>query len=213
MGDGVRTRPHQRHLARQDIEQLRQFVEAGDPQNSADARDARVATVCLHDLRAVLQHVHGAEFVDIENLAMLADAALVEDGRPLGIEHHHHGNECQQGQRQQKRDQRQRDVEHALDGNAFQRRRGIDTVGGRKNGGQRRERTILNAHGQPWGRGYSERVCRFEARKEAGYRPIPAQNGPFRDAEERGPPILGLTPRNYPERNPDGPGLEGPRKS
>ena len=81
MGDGVRARPHQRHVAGQDIQKLRQLIQAGDAQKFAHPGDARIALAGLHHLGAVLQHMHGAEFVDVEDFAVPADAPLAEEGR------------------------------------------------------------------------------------------------------------------------------------
>jgi hypothetical protein len=64
-----------------DVEQLRQFVEAGFTQEAADAGDALVVLAGVFDDVAVLGHRHGAELHDPEHLAALAGAALAEQDR------------------------------------------------------------------------------------------------------------------------------------
>lgn len=91
-----RTRSHDRHIASEDVEQLRQFVQTEFAEDVAHRVDARIV---LHlEGRAagfveLLQFlfarfridVHAAEFVHGKELAILADARLLKDNRPLWI--------------------------------------------------------------------------------------------------------------------------------
>ena len=78
----LRARPDEGHLAGEDVEELRELVDGGFPDEAADAGDARVARdgpallfVCFGLLH------HGAELVHHERLVMKADALLLEDNR------------------------------------------------------------------------------------------------------------------------------------
>src|SRR6266702_8498702 len=67
----MRTRTHHRHLAAQHVDELRQLVEAGAPQERADRGDARVAARGLGDLAGLfLVHPHRTELVDLELIAV-----------------------------------------------------------------------------------------------------------------------------------------------
>src|SRR5688572_594794 len=81
VGDRVRSRSHQAHAPRQHVEKLGQLVEREAPQELADAREALVVTGRLPDVCAVLGDRHGAEFINVDNLAIEAVAALAEDYR------------------------------------------------------------------------------------------------------------------------------------
>src|SRR5262249_12372056 len=59
---GMRARTYQRHLAPQDIQELRQFVDARRSQQASDRRDARVVALRLDDVTAILLDLHGPEF-------------------------------------------------------------------------------------------------------------------------------------------------------
>src|SRR3989442_2523068 len=100
-----RTWPHQRHLAPQYVKELWELIEAGFPDEAADARQPRVvrqlvngfavrfgrprlelsrdeALHILHvDLR-IVHEVHGSELEAREGSAELADALLTEQDRP-----------------------------------------------------------------------------------------------------------------------------------
>ena len=77
-----RSRADEGHLAGEDVEKLREFVDRGFPDEAADAGDARVAWngpallfVCFGLLH------HGAELIHHKRLIMKADALLLEDDR------------------------------------------------------------------------------------------------------------------------------------
>src|SRR5580658_8148099 len=89
---GQRARPHERHIAQQDVEELRQLIDARFPQEPADARNARVvldlerrpilfALVAKLRLPGVGIGNHGAEFEDREWPAAHTSTALAEENR------------------------------------------------------------------------------------------------------------------------------------
>ncbi len=81
-----RARADQAHRAGEHVQQLRQFVELGCPQDAAGARDARVGPD--GELRAERRRVraHAAELVDAKQHAVAPDALLPEEHRPARIE-------------------------------------------------------------------------------------------------------------------------------
>jgi len=81
MDKGMRARPNERHFSANDVENLRQLIQAGAAQDAADARDARIALHRLAHVGAVLHHRHGAEFENIDGRLVAAPAALVEEYR------------------------------------------------------------------------------------------------------------------------------------
>ena len=75
-----RPRADDRHLAAQDVDQVRQLVERGAAQERADAGDARVALVDRHAGAHVLgARDHRAQLEHVERLAVAADAPLAVD--------------------------------------------------------------------------------------------------------------------------------------
>src|SRR5262245_41324619 len=55
---GVWPRTDQRHAAADDVDELRQLVETGPAEHGAEARDARIALLCLSDAVAVFADGH-----------------------------------------------------------------------------------------------------------------------------------------------------------
>ena len=78
----LRARADEGHLAGEDVEELRELVDGGFPDEAADAGDARVAWdgPALLFVRFGLLH-HGAELIHHERLVVKADALLLEDDR------------------------------------------------------------------------------------------------------------------------------------
>ena len=78
----LRTRADEGHLAGEDVEELRELVDGGFPDEAADAGDARVARdgPALLFVGFGLLH-HGAELIHHERLVMKADTLLLEDDR------------------------------------------------------------------------------------------------------------------------------------
>lgn len=98
MGEGVRARPDQRHVALENIDELRQLVDAGPAKPAADPRHPAVVALRLLNDASVLHDFHGSELDDLEGMAVEAPAALPEEDRAAGIELDRKGNEDQQGQ-------------------------------------------------------------------------------------------------------------------
>src|SRR5690348_370156 len=101
------TRAHQTHLAHEDVEELRQLVEAGKTQDVADARDPRIGPeleiavpfgargrVGSEDSGQHLVSVrhHGAEFPADKRFAVCADPFVTEECR-TAIEPHESGDD------------------------------------------------------------------------------------------------------------------------
>ena len=74
------TRPHDRHLAAQDIPQVRQLIEREASQDPADTGDPSIAALDRKSGTRELRTVHHrAQLVDLEPRAALADARLAVD--------------------------------------------------------------------------------------------------------------------------------------
>lgn len=76
----LRSRADKGHLAGEDVEELRELIDGGFPDEASDAGDARVARngPALLFVGFGLLH-HGAELVHHERFVMKADALLLED--------------------------------------------------------------------------------------------------------------------------------------
>ena len=116
-----RAGPHQGHLPLEDVDQLRQLIQAGTAQEAAHTGDARIfgnledrAILLVHLLQGFLPglriHAHGAELVHQEVLLVPPHPSLLEEGAALGIVDHDGQRDQQQHRR--KRQQPQRGSEH-----------------------------------------------------------------------------------------------------
>jgi hypothetical protein len=74
----VRARADQRHVALDDVDELRQLVDVPFAQGSPETRDARIVAPRLLHHVAVVQRHHGAELDDAEFLLVEAVAPLAE---------------------------------------------------------------------------------------------------------------------------------------
>ena len=113
-------RADEAHVAVEDVPDLRQLVEAGSADKGADARDARI--VVGRELRAgvfLSIDAHRAEFVDLVRLAEAAGADLAVEGRAVVLKLDGEGDERHEGQRDDKCDTGEHDVDRALDGTVF----------------------------------------------------------------------------------------------
>ena len=82
-----RARADDRHLAAQDVDEVRQLVDRRAAQQRADARDARVAGVDGEAGAELLGAVdHRAQLQDVELAPVAADAALAVDRLALGLQ-------------------------------------------------------------------------------------------------------------------------------
>ena len=80
---GVGPGPDNGHAPLQDIEELRQLVEAGPTDESANGSDPGIILGSLgHAALMLLVHDHGTELVHLETLAIDAGAVLLEHHRP-----------------------------------------------------------------------------------------------------------------------------------
>jgi hypothetical protein len=84
---GVRTRPDQGHLTPQNVQQLRQFVDAQPPQPFADARDSAVVARGLAVGQQIgLALVHRTELEDDKRDVVVAMARLAEQDGAGGFD-------------------------------------------------------------------------------------------------------------------------------
>jgi len=126
-GRNRRARAHNGHVAFENVEELRKFVEAELAEHMTERIDTRVV---LHLERLAARfvlghkfffaffrvHVHAAEFVHGEQLAVLAYAGLLENDRTLGVADFYSGSaEKQQGRTEHNRNARAGYVHKALD--------------------------------------------------------------------------------------------------
>src|SRR5690348_16074649 len=91
-----RARADERHGAEQDIQQLRQFIKAGAAQETSDPRDSRIAGCCGGERISGRVDVHGAELVNVERLAVAANALLDEERGAGRVQADHNRNESKQ---------------------------------------------------------------------------------------------------------------------
>ena len=130
LGEDDRARPDERHLALQHVEELRQLVEAGAPQEGADPSDARIVRDLEHPRIATGREVHvqvrelvlprlgvgghRPELEDPEDLLRPAATRLAEEHRPLRVELDHDGEHEHDGREDQQPERRDDEVEAAL---------------------------------------------------------------------------------------------------
>src|SRR4029079_2687763 len=75
----LRTRSHQTHLAHQHIEELRQLIEAAQPQQAAERRDPLLVGNTLVPSRLPGRLRHGSELQNREGLSMQSRPQLAEE--------------------------------------------------------------------------------------------------------------------------------------
>ncbi len=126
-GRNRRTRTHDGHVALDDVEELRKFVEAELAEHVTERIDSWVVFhlegfsarfVLGHEFLLAFfgVHVHAAELVHGEQLAVLADASLLEDDGPLRVaDLDRQGAEQQKGRTKENRNACAGDVYEALD--------------------------------------------------------------------------------------------------
>ncbi|KAG0773304.1 hypothetical protein G6F22_014986 [Rhizopus arrhizus] len=93
----VRAGPDDGHVAHQHVQELRQLIQAGAPQEAADAGNAGIVAGRLRDRAMFLMHGHGAELVDVEHLAVHAQPRLGKENGATGRQLHHQGDGDHQG--------------------------------------------------------------------------------------------------------------------
>src|SRR5262249_4586370 len=102
--NGMRPRPDERHVAFQDVEQLRQLVDAGLAEPAPERSYACVVRCRLPDIRTVLEDRHRPELINLECLAVESDPGLPEQNRPARLELDHEGHDGQDWAGQHKAD-------------------------------------------------------------------------------------------------------------
>src|SRR6185436_14975987 len=109
----LRPRAHEAHLAFEDIEKLRQLVEAQRSENPANPGDARVA---VPGDRRVLVGIydHRAKLVEPEGPPLPTDTDLREEDRPPRIELYRDRDEHQHRQRDEQANDRTAEIEKSL---------------------------------------------------------------------------------------------------
>src|SRR4051812_4649384 len=78
----MRTRTNKRHVATQDVKQLRELVEAEFPQHPANTGNAVVTTTRLPNNRSIIECRHRSKLEDIEWPTVQTNPALPEQYRP-----------------------------------------------------------------------------------------------------------------------------------
>ena len=108
------------HVAADDIPQLRQLVERGAAQEAADrgapvdALDTAGGAAVNGDEAGVVGDAHRAELEHLEDLAVLADAALAEEDGTARAAAHGERERDQQRQDEQQRDERDAAADEVL---------------------------------------------------------------------------------------------------
>src|SRR5271155_2037372 len=98
----MRARPDERHVAEENVDELRQLVDVVAAHEAAETRHPRIARHGLSHLRAILHSQHRAELEDAEMPLIVAIAALPEYHRPRAVEfdrdgdHQHHRREYEE---------------------------------------------------------------------------------------------------------------------
>ncbi len=136
-----RTRSDQRHFSAQHVDKLRQFVEAGAPQEIADLGDAGIVGKFEHSLgnavgrilcglasnqlanvflvlAGIVVDVHGTEFEKGKRRSVFADALLPEQNRSARRQLDGGGNQEENRREQRQQDQAARHVHHSFDATA-----------------------------------------------------------------------------------------------
>ena len=110
-----RPRPDHRHLAADDVPELRQLVDRRSSKQAPDPSDARVAAID-REAGALLLRVddHRAELQELEVDAVLADAGLPEEDRATVLELHGERGRGEERARDDEAEPRERDVRDAV---------------------------------------------------------------------------------------------------
>src|SRR5712691_2128274 len=106
---GLRSRPDQGHFSAENVDQLRELVETGQPEDCAKPRDALVARRC--NLGTVEAAAHAAKFVHGERDAPLSHTNLSVNRRSMRADARCGGNHQQQWPREAEGEQRNDDVQ------------------------------------------------------------------------------------------------------
>src|ERR1051326_8974362 len=110
----LRARPHQAHMALQNVEKLRQFVEPVLADKSPDAGNAIVIVRRPAGTGFFGVLPHGAELVDLKRLAVQTDALLPEEYGPSAFQQDGHRDQGHYRQGQGNGKQGRGDINSAL---------------------------------------------------------------------------------------------------
>ncbi len=137
-------RSDEAHLAREDVEELGELIQAGFAQEAAEFGDAGVvldlvaefAVLVAEELEllAVGIELHGAELVDGEGCAAAADAGLLEDGGSGGVAADGDGDQGKERAEEGQQDERADEVDQAFAGGEIDQARGADVRQGSQEG-------------------------------------------------------------------------------
>src|SRR5262249_23165467 len=86
VSERMRPGSHERHITQQYVHELRQLIEASPSEELAHARHARIILARLVNAISVLDHCHGAKFVDVDNTVVKAVTVLAEKNGPGAVE-------------------------------------------------------------------------------------------------------------------------------
>ena len=110
-----RPRADHRHVAANDVPELRQLVERQAPKDAADTGDARVAAIdCVAGAELLGADDHRAQLEELEVRAVLADARLAVEHGPAILELDRERGEREQRTRENEAGAGDRDVERAV---------------------------------------------------------------------------------------------------
>ena len=101
----------ERHIPQQDIQQLRQLIQAGSAKQSSDAGDARVAGCGRGEFISGGAGVHRAELINVEECAVATNSLLDEERWPGRIQA---DEDCDESEKRGKKDEQKRG-EHKIE--------------------------------------------------------------------------------------------------
>jgi len=104
------------HVAEEDVEELGEFVESAGAQEASDAGDAGVGGLGVFIARLLGgAAAHGAQFVEFEGAAVLADAGLGEEDGAAIFEPDSERTESHEGEGEEESEAGEEDVAEAFD--------------------------------------------------------------------------------------------------
>src|SRR5260221_6453691 len=112
--DRVRARPDHGHVARKDVEELRQLIDRGATKKCPEAGHPWVVTSGLLHLVMVFEDPHGSKFPDLDLLPIAAVATLLEESRPARVQPDAYGDGGKKRPSPCEKGGGERDVEEAL---------------------------------------------------------------------------------------------------
>src|SRR6185437_2646842 len=108
------SRPDDRHIAGQDIDELRQLVELAFPEEHPQLGDPGVGTYRKRRAGAIGAYDHGAELIDTESATVPSDPLLTEENRATTVQLDEDCHENKYWQQHEEPDGRSYDVHGAF---------------------------------------------------------------------------------------------------